>query len=70
MVTLVENIPEVLWRDNKKYMWDGAVYDDRALAEEKEKSYRANRFETILQPAGDKFALYSRRVAEAVVEGG
>lgn len=56
--------------DDKKYMWDGGVYDTRDAAEEKQQDYESQGFETQLVEEEDKYLVYNRRVAkEVVVEG-
>jgi hypothetical protein len=66
----MEDIQQALWHDSKKFMWDGEIYEDKTKAEEVEKSYRGNGFETQIRPAEGKYLVYSRRVAQAAVEGG
>lgn len=55
--------------DGKKYMWDGKEYPDRGAAEEVEKKYKEKEFETEIIEEGGVFLVYSRKIAEVVVEG-
>ncbi|MBI5239382.1 MAG: hypothetical protein HY926_02840 [Elusimicrobia bacterium] len=57
--------------DDKKFMWDGKVYEGRSEAEESERGYRKDAFETRVVEDGGKFLVYSRRVAaqQTAVEG-
>ena len=56
--------------DEKKYMWDGEVYETRDAAEEKEQEYKGQGFDTQLVEEEGVYLVYNRRVAaEVVVEG-
>ena len=57
--------------DQKKFMWDGNEYPDRAAAEGKMAEYKGSDFEVALHEEGGKFFVFTRRVVtEIVVEGG
>jgi len=63
-------VPEALWIEGDKYMWDGAEYASRAEAEAKAGAYETDGFETQIVEEEDKFLVYTRRVVtEIVVEG-
>jgi hypothetical protein len=49
--------------DGKKFMWDGATYDDKQKAGEVTAAYQNDGFETQLIEADGQFLVYSRRVA-------
>jgi hypothetical protein len=49
--------------DNKKYVWDGAVYPDEAEARRIAATYREAGFETHVAAEGDACLVYSRREA-------
>ena len=56
--------------DGKKFLWDGAVYDDVGKAAETEESYKKENFETRTVKEQEKHLLYTRRVAaQSVAEG-
>ena len=56
--------------DGKKFMWDGAVYETEAQAQEIKKKYEADNFEVEYIQEGEQHLIYSRRVVtEVVVEG-
>jgi hypothetical protein len=56
--------------DGKKFMWDGETYESESEAQEKKKTYEADKFEVELIKEEDKHLLYTRRVVtEIVVEG-
>jgi len=57
--------------DGKKFMWDGAVYEDRPQAEQAKASYEGQAFETRIVEEEGKCLVYSRRVAaqQTVTEG-
>jgi len=56
-----DDINNYMLEDSKKFMWDGLPYDERGKAEEVEKEYRGNGFETRIVEAGERFLVYSRR---------
>ena len=63
-------VPEALWIEGDKYMWDGAEYASRTEAEAKAGAYKTDGFETQIVEEEDKFLVYTRRVVtEIVVEG-
>jgi hypothetical protein len=55
------------YRDEKKFMWDGCVYDAREPAESAVERYEAAGFEALLVEDGDKFLAYSRKVVKETV---
>jgi hypothetical protein len=55
--------------DGLKYMWDGEEYADKGAAEEVVNKYKGDNFEIQLIEEDGKFLVYTRREAEAVVEG-
>ena len=55
--------------EGKKYMWDGKEYPDRGAAEEVEKGYKEKEFETQIVEEGGVFLVYTRKIAEVVLEG-
>jgi hypothetical protein len=63
-------VPEVLWVEGDKYMWDGLLYETKEAAEAKKAEYEAQDFETELVKENSKFLVYTRRVVtEIVLEG-
>jgi len=63
-------VPEALWIEGNKYMWDGAEYASRAEADAEAGTYNTNGFETQIVEEEDKFLVYTRRVVtEIVLEG-
>jgi hypothetical protein len=56
--------------ERKKFMWDGIEYATEAEAKEAMLKYKSDGFEVIMEKEGDKFFVYTRRVAaQVVVEG-
>ncbi|MEW5768643.1 MAG: hypothetical protein AB1797_13715 [bacterium] len=56
--------------DDKKFMWDGKIYETKEEAKEVMQRYQANNFETKMVEEEGKYLLYTRRVVtEVVVEG-
>jgi hypothetical protein len=55
--------------DGKKFMWDGATYDDKQKAYETTVIYQSDGFETQLIEEDGQFLVYSRRVATAESAG-
>lgn len=56
--------------EEKKFMWDGKIYDTEEEALGKKSSYEKENFETQVVKKDGKFLLYTRRVVtEIVVEG-
>ena len=57
--------------DDKKYMWDGKVYESEEEARKVQEEYEKENFEVhITKGEEGKFLVYSRRlVTEVVVEG-
>jgi hypothetical protein len=58
--------------DDKKFMWDGAVYKSKEKAKEAMEVYQKDRFDVIMIKEEEQYFVYSRRKvspAEAVVEG-
>jgi hypothetical protein len=52
----------------KKYMWDGATYVTRDDARQAMEAYKKDGFEVHLSLEGDRYLVYTRRVA--VVQSG
>ncbi len=56
--------------DDKKFMWDGRIYETEEKAKEMMKEYQTRNFETRILKEEEKYLLYTRRVVtEVVVEG-
>jgi len=56
--------------ERKKFMWDGVEYSTEAEAKDAMLKYQADGFEVIMEKEGDKYLVYTRRVAaQVVVEG-
>ncbi len=56
--------------EDRKFMWDGKVYETEKEALENKNLYEKENFETRLVNNEGKFLLYTRRVVtEVVVEG-
>jgi len=55
--------------DGKKFMWDGAAYDDKQKAYEVTVAYKSDGFETQLIEEDGQFLVYSRRVANVQSAG-
>jgi hypothetical protein len=51
--------------NNRKYMWDGAVYPQEAEAARTAETYRQARFEVQVVAEGSEWFLYTRRPATA-----
>jgi hypothetical protein len=49
--------------DGKKFMWDGATYEDEAQARQVMENYAAEGFEVQMFEGEGHFLVYSRRVA-------
>jgi len=47
--------------DDKKYMWDGEIYDSEDVAKQKAKEYEKDGFETKVIEEEGKFLVYNRR---------
>lgn len=58
------DIPVSVYMDNKKYMWDGNIYESQNKALEKESAYKQDGFDTRLIPYDTiQFLVYSRKAA-------
>ncbi len=57
--------PSVRMFENKKFMWDGAVYPQEADAARKAKTYEEQRFEVRTFAEGGEWLVYTRRRAAA-----
>jgi len=55
--------------DGKKFMWDGATYEDKQKAYEVTVAYQSDGFETQLFEEDGQFLVYSRRVASVQSTG-
>lgn len=51
--------------DNKKYMWDGKIYEDELEALNTAALYKKDNFDTKLIQEEGKYLIYTRRVATA-----
>lgn len=59
-----------VFRDESKFMWDGALYETLESAVAVQREYEGNGFETRLVEEQGTFLVYSRRVVtEIVLEG-
>lgn len=56
--------------DGKKFMWDGCTYESLETAEEAQKQYEGNGFETRIITEDDAPLVYTRRIVENVVVDG
>ncbi len=56
--------------ERKKFMWDGNEYKTEEEAKDAMLKYKSDGFEVLMEKGGDKYYLYTRRVAaQVVVEG-
>lgn len=54
----------------KKFMWDGTVYESEKEAQDMKQKYEEDNFEAEMLAEEDKYLLYTRRVVtEIVIEG-
>lgn len=49
--------------DNKKFMWDGAIYPDEAAAALAAETYRQSRFDVHVLAEGGAWLVFTRREA-------
>jgi len=56
----------VLFRNGRKFMWDGQVYGSHEEASKAEERYRQDQFEVYVTDADGHFCVYTRRVASQV----
>lgn len=64
------NPEEARYEGNKKFMWDGEVYESQSDALSRKKLYEEKGFEVGMFNEQEKFLLYTRReVKEIVIEG-
>jgi hypothetical protein len=56
--------------NNRKYLWDGAVYRQEAEAARMAETYRQSRFEVQVVAEGSEWFLYTRRPAVAEAGAG
>jgi hypothetical protein len=56
-----------LFRDGKKFLWDGCFYATREEASTAQDGYQKNNFEVCVAEEEGKFLLYTRRVIKEVV---
>ena len=52
--------------DNRKYMWDGMVYDNEGECKNQQEKYSAEGFEVQAVSEEDKHYLFTRRVVKEV----
>jgi len=65
------NIDSYKMIDGMKFMWDGYTYEDKPKAQEVEKEYIQNNFDTrIIEEEGNILVYTRREVTEIVIEGG
>ncbi len=64
------SIPLARKVNGKKFMWDGAVYDSEAAAQQVMEGYVKDGFEVQQFVDEGQFLVYSRRVATAEKSGG
>jgi len=65
---MVENYIVV---ENRKYLWDGHIYENGKDAQDTIVEYEKENFETKLVEEDNQFFVYTRRVVtDIVVEGG
>lgn len=59
-------------QNDKKYIWDGKVYETETEAENIAVEYKKDNFETLLCPDKEsgKYYVYSRRKVESVIVEG
>lgn len=63
-------VDSVRFFDDKKFVWDGKMYQAESEAKEIKTGYESKDFEVRMVEEEDKFLLYTRRVVtEIVVEG-
>jgi hypothetical protein len=62
------SIPLARKVNGKKFMWDGAVYDSEASAQQVMEDYAKDGFEVEKIVEGGQFLVYSRRVAAVQAE--
>ena len=64
-------MPDISIKVNeKKFIWDGVVYESKKEAEDRMQKYKDDNFEVEMKEEEGKHLLYSRRVVtEIVVEG-
>ena len=56
--------------NDRKFLWDGEIYESESAANEVVTKYRSDGFETKLLAENDKYLVYTRRVVTDVkVEG-
>lgn len=56
-------IPLARKKDGKKFLWDGSLYESQQQAAQVMEAYEKDGFEVRLFVEGDKYLVYSRRVA-------
>ncbi|ADJ26034.1 hypothetical protein Dehly_0728 [Dehalogenimonas lykanthroporepellens BL-DC-9] len=52
--------------DNRKFMWDGVVYETEAESKKQEQQYSADGFDVKAFCEDDKYYLFTRRVVKEV----
>ncbi|MBM3705114.1 MAG: hypothetical protein FJW66_01175 [Actinobacteria bacterium] len=56
--------------DGKKFMWDGSSITDKKSADDIEKKYKGDGFETVIHEEDNNYYVFTRRIVkEVVVEG-
>lgn len=51
----------VVFKEGKKFLWDGRTYESQDAANAAQKAYEADGFETHVLEAEGKFGVYTRR---------
>ncbi len=52
----------VMFRENKKFMWDGQLYANHEEASKAQECYRQNQFDVYVTEVDGRFCVYTRRV--------
>lgn len=56
--------------NEKKFMWDGTVYESEKEAQDIKKKYKDDNFEVEMLEEENKYLLYTRRVVTEIVLDG
>ena len=56
--------------DQKKFMWDGTVYESEKEAQDMKQKYETDNFEVEMLAEENKYLLYTRRVVTEIVLDG
>ena len=55
--------------EDKKYMWDGEIYDTKDTAETTALKYQQDGFETVIVEEDGKYLIYNRREVKVAEQG-